>query len=110
MPATDLGAVDQVVVDERRQVHELDRDAGRERRRPVAAREEDQQRPQALAAGGKRLDSDGRHQPAAAADGELEPLLELLHVGGQPRRLANRGEAHAATPVWSATIPPAKVR
>ena len=48
--------VDQVVVHERRHVHELDRDAGRERRLVASARgEEDEQRAQALAAGGERL-------------------------------------------------------
>ena len=49
----------QVVVDERRHVHELDRDAGGDRRLAVRRRgEEDEQRPQPLAAGGERLDAD----------------------------------------------------
>src|SRR2546423_1577258 len=46
-----------------------------------------------------------------ARDRALEVLLELVEVALEPRRLADRGEdGHPATPVWSATIPPANVR
>ena len=49
-------------MDERRHVHELDRDARSERRLAGRRREEDEQRPQALAARDQRLAADCGHE------------------------------------------------
>src|SRR5207302_4692342 len=104
--------VDQVVVDERRHVDQLDGDSGCERRGRIRVRgEEDQHRPQPLAAGRQRVRPDRSDDAGMARDGALEALLELVEVALEPGRLADRGEnRHPATPVWRATIPPAKVR
>ncbi len=85
VPAAQLGPVDQVVVDERRQVHELDGGARRHRRRRPGRRgEEDEQRPQPLAARGERLAADGARDAVVPRHGLAEALLQLLHVGVQP--------------------------
>ena len=102
------GAVDQVVVDERRHVHELDGDAGRDRAARVRGRaEEREQRPQPLAARRERVRADLGDAAAVRADRGREPLLDLRHVlvdaGERDDRFERR---HAAVPVWSATIPP----
>ncbi len=110
--APELGAVDQVVVDEGRHVNELDRDAGRDRGLAVGwAGEEDKRRPEPLSACRERLGSDLRDEPAVTGDRLLESLLELVEVLIEPGRAADRGEgAHAASPTWSATMPPASSR
>ncbi len=82
-------------MDERRPVHQLDRD--RRAHEPVglggrrAGRQADQQRPQPLAAGGDRLAGVAReHRPVTA--GELRhPLLDALH---QPRHGRPAGVDH----------------
>ena len=91
---------------------QLDRDAGGVRGLPIRrAREEDEQRPQALAARGERLLADSRRKPGVAGDCIEETLLDLLQVAVEPFRLTDgRQRAQAATPVCSATIPPAKSR
>ena len=115
--AAQVGAVEQVVVDERRHVDELDRGAGGDgalagallRRRA----EEDEHRPQALAAGRERLGADLADEPGMGADRALEPHLEQLEVGVEPGRRADGGErAHSAllVAVCSATIPPPSSR
>jgi hypothetical protein len=112
-PATSVARpVDQVVVNERRHMHELDGDAGDVGRLAVGGRgEEDEQRPQPLAAGRERLRPDRRRQPRMAADGVKQPLLDLLQVLVEPFGLVDRRQRpHAATPVCSATIPPPKRR
>ena len=62
-------------MDERRHVHELDRDAGRERRLVGGARrgEEAEERPQPLAAGRERLAGDLGREARAALDRLGEP-------------------------------------
>src|SRR5204862_5990215 len=110
-PAPELRAVDVVVVGERREVDELDRNAGGHRRRLARRRrEEDEQRPQPLAARAERLGADRAGHVVVPSDGIAQPLLELLHVLGEPRCIEHERARHTATPVWSATIPPAQVR
>ena len=111
--AAELGAVDQVVVDERGHVHELDRDPRGHGRRSSGRRgEEDEQRPEPLAARVQRIARGGGNDPSVRADGLLQPLLELLEVEVEPGRVPDRRQraGHVASPMWSATIPPAKVR
>src|SRR5919106_410034 len=79
--AAELRPVDEVVVHERRDVRELDGDAGTERLLAVAGREVDEQRPETLAAGVDGVPADGGDDPRAALDGSREPLLELVEVG-----------------------------
>ena len=112
MAAAQGGAVDEVVVHERREVDELDRDAGDHRRlRPGRRREVDEQRPQPLPAGGKRLRTDLRDDAAVGADRMLQTVLELAEVGVQPGRLTDLREcAQTASAVCSATMLPAKSR
>ena len=94
LAAAEVRAVDQVVVDERRHVHELDGDAGGERRvAPRRRREEDEQRAQPLAAGGERLVADGRDEAGMARDGAREPLLERVEVLLEP--VGRRGSPRA---------------
>ncbi len=104
------GAVDQVVVYERRGVNELDGRAGGEGRLAGRRRQEDEQRTQPLAAGRERLAADHRYQPWMRLDGRRQTLFEVLEIGVEPRALADRRQAHDATPVCNATIPPAKNR
>src|SRR5581483_415123 len=102
-------AVDEVVVHECRHVHELDGDAGGERRLVGAPRrgEEAEERPQPLAACRQRRGGNLGGEAWAAANGLREPHLELVEIAGETgRRLDRRERAHAATPVWSATIEP----
>ena len=97
---------------ERREVHELDCDPGHDGRLAVGwAREIDEQRAQPLAAGGEGFAADLRDDAAVHPDGVVEPVLELGQVRLEPRRLAQLSQgAHLASAVWSATMPPAKVR
>ena len=83
---------------------ELDRDARAERPLAVVRDELDQQRPQPLAAGVHRGDSEPFDEPGIRRDDLAQPQLHLLEI-----RL-DRGDAHAAVPVCSATIPPASRR
>src|SRR3954447_1717430 len=106
------GAVDEVVVHERREVDELDGDAGDDRRlRPGRRREVHEQGPQPLPAGCEGLSTDLRDDAAVGADRVLETVLELAEVGVQPGRLTNlRKCAQTASAVCSATMLPAKRR
>ena len=110
--AAELGAVDQVVVEQRRHVDELDGDAGGDvRLLPGRGREEDEQRPQPLAAGRERALARRRDDAGIGGDRLAQARLELLEVRVEPGRLADLGErVHAAAPVWSATIEPASSR
>jgi hypothetical protein len=93
-------------------VDQLDRDPGGVRGLPIRrAREEDEQRPQALAARGERLLADRRGEPGVAGDRVEKTLLDLLEVAVETLRLTDgRQRVQAATPVCNATIPPAKSR
>jgi hypothetical protein len=93
-------------------VDQLDRDARGVWRLPIAsARKEDEQRPQALAARGERLFADRRREAGVAGDRVEESVLDLLQVAIEPLRLTDgRQRAQTATPVCSATMPPAKSR
>ena len=110
--ASEPGAVDQIVVHQRRKVHELHRDAGHDGRiRPARAGEVDEERPQPLAAGGEGFPADFGDDSVIPPDGGLEPILELGEVRVQAGRLAElRESAHVASAVCRTTIPPAKVR
>jgi hypothetical protein len=90
-------------------VHELDGDAGRDvRLLPGRGREEDEQRPQPLAAGCERALARRGDDPGVGRDGLAQARLELLEVRVEPGRLADLGERVQTTaPVWSATIEPA---
>jgi hypothetical protein len=88
-----MRAVDQVVVDERRHVHELDRDTGGDRRLlSRGRREEDEQRAKPLAARGESLVADRGHQAGMAGDGAREPLLDRVEVVLEPGGLADRSQ------------------
>ena len=93
-----VSLVDQVVVDERRHVHELDRRAGRERRLAWTGGEEDEQRPQPLAAGRERFAADLGDEPRVRVDRRGQAHLEVLEVGVEAGRLADRREAHFGDP------------
>ena len=102
LAAAEVRAVDEVVVHEGRQVHELDRDAGDERRLAIwRSGKKDEQRPQALAAGGERLVSDRGDDARMARDRPRQPLLDRVEVLLGVQR---------ASPMWSATMPPANTR
>ena len=97
---------------ERGHVDELHGDARGERRRPSGGRrEEHEHRAQALAARGQRIGPNCSHGARMAADGLLQPHLELVEVVLEPRHFPDGGErGHSLTAVWRATMPPAKVR
>ena len=97
-------------MDERRGVDELDGGPAGDRHLTVGRGQEDEQRPQPFPACRERLGTDRRDETRALLDGRSQPLLEPVEVLVEPRALANRRQAHAATPVCSATIPPAKSR
>jgi hypothetical protein len=80
-PATKLGAVDQIVVDQRGHVGELDRDSRAQRELAIARGEVDEERSQALAARPDRVPPDRRDEPRMALHRRLEALLELVQVG-----------------------------
>ncbi len=93
-PAAERGIVEDVVVDERRHVDELDRGRGADRLLPGAASgtEEDEQRPHPLAAGRQRLAGVGAELRPPTVDRLAEPALDL----GHPRRQPCRGESVTA--------------
>ena len=97
-PAAQLSAVDEVVVHERRRVHQLDRDGGaREALLALGARrraargfggEDDEQRAQALAAGDdRRICVRGQRRARRGGDA-LEVKLGARHALAQPRPAA----------------------
>jgi hypothetical protein len=74
-------------------VDELDRNAGGDRRLlSHRRREEDEQRPQPLAAGGERLVPDRRDEARMTRDRTGEPFLERVEVVLEPRGLADRSQ------------------
>ena len=86
-PPAERRAVDQVVVDERRRVHELDRDAAAGRSLAVVADEEDEQRPHALAARVERLGADrARRRPGALATASRSRSSTSSRYALRPRR------------------------
>src|SRR5205823_10964610 len=106
----EVRAIDQIVVHERRHVHELDRDAGCERRLAARwSREEEEQRPQPLAARGERLVPRGRDEAGMARDRTRQTLLERVEILLEALGLADRRKRHRASPTCRATIPPANV-
>ncbi len=117
-PAAQVGAVEHVVVDQRRRVHELDRRGGAQHAgvlgRRVPGGEEDQQRPQALAPGGDGI-AGVLGEQLAVARGQLgEPALQPRHElgdvpapGGDHGGHGLGGGHHATSPTWIAMIPPA---
>ena len=104
-------AVDQVVVDQRRQVHELDCDS-RSHAVPAVHRraQEREQRPQPLSAGRERLPAELADTSRPPADGRREPLLDAAMydsspgAGGRPRAWSLF--LLLGSPVCRATIPP----
>ena len=113
LAAPHAGAVDQVVVHERRHVDELDRRAGRDRGPRAGGRgEEGEHRPQALAAGGQRLGADLGDEARMAGHRPVEQLLDLAQVLGEARSGPDDVErgAHRAVAVCSATMEPPKSR
>jgi hypothetical protein len=105
------GSVDQIVVQQRGHVDELDRDACLHGRH-LADRsgQEDEQRAETLAAA-ERVGPGARRQPGISFDSDLEPRFHLVEVGVEPLRGPRRRQRrHRASPVCSATIPAAKVR
>src|SRR4051812_2176391 len=115
LAAAEVGAVDEVVVDERRHVDELDCNACSQRRLCAGRRrEEDERGTQPLATCGERLVADRCNQAGMRRDRAREPLLERIEIAVEPRRgpdVRERRTRHeAASPTWSATIPPAKRR
>ena len=99
-------------MNQRRHVHELDRDPGGERRLCAGRRgEEDERGPQPLAAGRERLVPHGGDEARMRGDAPAEPLLERVEVAVEPGHgadLLQRGSHYTASPTCSATIPPAK--
>ena len=95
---------------ERRGVDEFDRGPRGNRRLALRRGQEDEQRAQPLPAGRERLGADRRDEAWANLDSRGQPLFEPLEVRVEPGALANRSEAHSATPRCSATIPRAKSR
>ena len=105
-------------MDQRRRVDQLDRDRGPQHAvvvglDPLAGREEDEQRPQPLAAGPDRRARVLGEQLAVRGRQHLEPLLQPRHQGRDVRatRLDEGedlfGAAHRTIPAWMAMIPPA---
>ena len=113
LAAPHASSVDQVVVDQRRHVDELDRRPGGDRRLGACGRREEREhRPQALAARGQRLGADLGDEAGMPGHRPVEQLLDLAQVLGEARRCADDVErrAHRAVAVCSATIEPPKSR
>ena len=110
LAAAEVRAVDQIIVDERRHVYELDRCTGGDRRLLIRGRrEEHEQRPEPLPSRCERFVADGGNQPGMGGDGPREPLLERVEVLVEAGSLTDRGErGHSAgtCPTCNATIPP----
>ncbi len=105
--ASQLGAVDQVVVDEARHVHELDRHSRGKRILIRVGSQENEEGPETLAARGERFRPDLGDEALACRDGPGEAFLELVQVRVEARcRADGCDRAHFAAPVCSATIPP----
>ena len=109
--APELGAVDQVVVDERRHVHELDRDAGL---RPAARRPAARSGRRAAAAAAcrrrraprrppRRRGRDAPRPPARAA-----PRARSRYASSPGVSRIVASVRHSAVPMCRATIPPAE--
>jgi hypothetical protein len=98
-------------VDEGGHVDELDGRARRQGRVSRTRGEEDQQRPQPLAACGQRLAAHLGSETRMRLHRSGQPLLEVVQVGVEPGALADGREAHAvASPVCNATMEPANRR
>jgi hypothetical protein len=95
-PAPQRGIVEDVVVDQRRHVDELDRGCGADRLRAAATAraEEDEQRSHPLAARGQGLARVGAELAPPPLDGHAEPALDLAHPRRQPggRQIGHGGD------------------
>jgi hypothetical protein len=78
--APELGAIDQVVVHERCNVRELDRNTCTQGSFAIRRRQVDEQGTQPLAAGRDGIPADRCHEPRVSRDGELQPVLELVEI------------------------------
>src|SRR6185369_15005266 len=109
--AAQVGPVEKVVVDERRHVHELDGGTPGNRTLPVPLfhrrREEDEQRPEPLAARRERVRPDIAQAAWEGTDRVLEPVLEQVEVAVEPGSLPDgRQRVYRFVPTCRATIPP----
>ncbi len=94
LAAAKVRAVDEVVVHERRHVHELDGDTGGDGRLfGGRSRQEDEQRPQPFPAGGERLVADRGDEAGMRRDGARETLLDRLEIRLEARRLPDLRQA-----------------
>ena len=91
--AAELGAVDQVVVDERGNMRKLDRNACAQRLLAPRRCQVDEQRTQSFAAGRDGVPATRRDKPGIARNRDLEPVLELVQVW--PGLLEYRLGAHS---------------
>src|SRR5918994_314031 len=107
VPAPQLGAVDQVVVHERRRVDELDRDAASQRALAVVGRQVDEQRPQAFSPGVERVVADTLDDAGMAHRCGAQARLELVQ---ERRRLVEDGLIVHRCATWSETMPPPSSR
>src|SRR6185436_15900787 len=110
-PAAQVGAVEKVVVDERRHVHELDRRSTGDGALALPllrrGREEDEERPEPLPARGERVRADIPEAPGKHGDRALQPVLEQVEVAVEAGSLSDgRQRVHRFVPTWRATIPP----
>ena len=105
-PTAELRAVDDVVVDERRHVDELDRDALDHGRCRVGGRRQERQGgAEPLASGRERIRSDGGDGAGVRLDDLRESRLDGVEVVGEPDgRPHGLERAHSVTPTCSATI------
>jgi hypothetical protein len=107
MTAAQRGPVDHVVVDEARHVDELDRGSGRHGVAAILGCEKDEQRPEPLAAGRKRLSAGLGDRAWMARDGLAEAILQRGQVRVEARSLLDGGEGrHLASPMTRTTMPP----
>jgi hypothetical protein len=78
--AAKLGAVDQVVVDKGRHVHELNRYRSGERALAIGRRQVHEERAQTLAARCDGAPPDRFHEPRVSSDRRVEPLFQLVQI------------------------------
>ena len=105
-------AVDEVVVDERRHVHELDRDTCGDRTLCIRRRGEEREcRSEAFPPCGQSSRPDLGDETGMALDGASELRLDLAEILVQAGSCANHLErSHGLVPTCSATIPPPRSR
>src|ERR687891_1021161 len=120
--AAELRSVDEIVVHERRDVGELDRDSRAQRLVAVARGQVDEQWPEALPARVDRVPADGGDDSRTVLDRPREPDLELVEV--RRRFLEDGLRGHGVLSIvpcsseplsgvratWRATLPPPSKR